>query len=119
MKLKYTGQSHNRDFVKADFARHGIDDQGAVHFNVDNNFVAEVSDTAGTWLIANEAPEFREATEEDETVQDLSRVGTQPRAMGKLPDAVADDVDASSSGPESDEAGSGGRARGRASTTRS
>jgi len=122
MKLKYTGLSHNRSFVKADFTRHGIDDQGAVHFNADNNWVAEVSDTAGEWLIANEAPDFRAAEESDETEADETRVNTQPRAFGgkKLVEAGdADDGDAGPS-PGAVETPSGGRARaGRSSTASS
>lgn len=110
MKLKFTGPAHNRSFTKADFSRHGID-QEAVKFNADNNFVAEVSDEAGAWLIENEAPEFRVATDDDETEQDLTRVGTPSRAMGKLPASVADSIGASGSGPQAPATPAGSRGK--------
>lgn len=90
MKLKYTGLSHERSFVKGDFTRHGLegDDVGAVKFNAGNNWIAEVPDAVGEWLIENEAPEFREATEEDEVEPDMTRVNSLSRPRGKRSDAA-------------------------------
>lgn len=122
MKIKYEGRSHERSFTKADFVRHGIENQGAVQFDASNNWVAEVSDEAGHWLIENEVavevgtgartPEFREATEEDETIQDMTRVGSTP--WNKPPKSVADAISegGTSSGEPAATSGTGGRRRG-------
>jgi hypothetical protein len=84
MKLKYIGLSHERSFTKADFDRHGLDGGAAVRFNERNNYIAEVDDSVANWLIANEAPDFREATEDDETTPDMTRVGATMRTSGMV-----------------------------------
>lgn len=122
-KLKFTGRAHERSFVKGDFTKHSVDDGHAVKFNVDNNFVAEVSDGMAEWLLANEGAEFHEATEEDEKEQDLTRVGTPARAMAGKGRAVTDDGDDDDSignvslGAVEDSSGTAGRS-GRGSTGR-
>lgn len=77
--VKYTGHAHIRDFVKGDFTRHGVDDQGAVKFNEANNWVEDVSDDAAEFLKATD--EFRDATEDDKTAEDLTRPGTTPKRL--------------------------------------
>lgn len=98
--LKYTGSSHVQSFVKADFQRHEVEDQGAVKWDGDNNWVAEVSDDAAELLFDQFPREFREATEEDISTPDLTRVGSKPKtAFGKAARAAArakvEQVDAS------------------------
>lgn len=87
MKLKYTGLGHVKTFNKGDFTRQGVEDAQAVTFDQRNNWVAEVPDAQGQWLLDNAADAFREATEEDETVSDETRSGPAgrvkaPRSLG-------------------------------------
>lgn len=81
MKLKYTGRAHERSFLKSDFTGVGLENGAAVKFNAGNNYVAEVDDEVGAWLLEVESDAFREATREDETEEDLTRASAAPRGM--------------------------------------
>ena len=59
MRLHYKGTADERAFLKADFARHGID-QEAVKFNADNGFMEEIGEKAGQWLLDNDT-DFEQA----------------------------------------------------------
>lgn len=74
MKLTFTGMADERSFVKEDFSRHGIEDQGAVKFNAKNKFTAEVSDAAGAWLLSDESglkEQFKDADAQEEVEASL------------------------------------------------
>lgn len=125
MKLKYDGRAHERSFTKSDFKSVGLKNGTALKFNEDNNYIAEVDDEVAAWLLANEAPDFREATEKDEEVQDTSRPGAVPRALKAVIVSededeleLADSDDATRTGPQAGQGPSGGVKKAGASSTR-
>lgn len=111
MKLKYTGLSHVRIIEKADFVQYDVTDQDRVVWNETNNWVAEVSATAGSWLLQVEGMDFHKATKDEEKQPDMTRVGSKDRLSSALPiEAAPDDPLSGQSQP--DDAGSAiGRAK--------
>lgn len=77
-EITYTGHSDVVSFVKDDFVRHGIEDQGAVHFDAKNDFTATVSDAAWEFLKGrggfSEVFKLSEASGEPATVADTGDV---------------------------------------------
>lgn len=66
--VKYTGPADERRILKSHFQGAGVENQDAVQFNSQNNFTAQVSQEAATWLVENDAfeavPESQQAAQE-------------------------------------------------------
>lgn len=75
---RYVGVSDSVSFTEEDFSRHGIDDQGEVTFDRDNDFTAELSDGAFEYLRSQgftfmRSEDFHSFLEERRAAQEAQR----------------------------------------------
>jgi len=81
--LRYQGRASVRSFVKDDFARHTINDQGDVEFNQGNHWTARVSRKAAELLLPS--GEFEKLSEKQFEADVLARETEEPTQEVPLP----------------------------------